>query len=134
MPSREKRAWVMLSIIVVIFAAYFVLVPRGWRLDSVSLAVLALVGFIGFRPIKRRSSEVLYDERDLKIERQALPSSLCLFYILMIIFSVSSSITHGWDASVSIEKAVEVFWMVSLAIWAIKALIVIVLYRRGAHA
>lgn len=134
MPNREKRAWILLSIIVVILAAYPVLVSRGWRLDSVSLAVLAILGFLGFQPIKRRFGEVVYDERDLKIEKQALLSSLCLFYILMIAFSVASGITHGWHASVSVEKVVEIFWIVSLSIWAIKALIIIVLYRRSAHA
>jgi len=134
MSRQEKRAWIMLSIIVITLAAYFALVSYGGKLDSVSLAVFAVLGFLGFRRIKRRPGEVLYDERDLKIERQALLSSLCLFYILMIVFSVASSFTDGWDVNVSIRMVVEVFWIVSLVIWAIKALIIIALYRRSAHA
>ena len=133
MSRQEKRAWILLSIILITLAAYFALVSYGWKLDSVSLAVLAVFGFLGFRRNKSRPGEILYDERDLKIERQALLLSLCLFYGLMIVFSVVSS-TLGWDASVSIEIVIQVFWIVSLIIWAFKALFTITLYRRSARA
>jgi hypothetical protein len=134
MPRQEKRAWILLSIILITLAAYFALVSYGGKLDSVSLAVLAVFGFLGFRRNKGRPGEILYDERDLKIERQALLFSLCLFYGLMIVFSVASSFWHGWDTSVSIEIIVQAFWIVSLVIWALKALFTIALYRRSARA
>ena len=134
MSRQEKRAWILLSIILITLAAYFALVSYGWKLDSVSLAVLAVFGFLGFRRNKSRPGEILYDERDLKIERQALLWSLCLFYVLMIVFSVASSFWYGWDTSVSVEIAVQAFWIVSLVIWALKAIFTITLYRRSARA
>ena len=133
MPDQEKRAWFELGVILITLAVYFAFI---WyvRLDSVSLAVFALTGFLGFRRYKRRPGEVTYDERDRQIERRALLSSLCVFYVLMMIFSVAAGITNGWDKSVPIWIAVQVFWAVSLVIWAIRALIIIMLYRRSAHA
>jgi uncharacterized membrane protein len=134
MADQEKRAWIVLSIILITLAAFFALVSFGWKLDSISLSVFAVVGFLGFRRHKRRPGEVSYDERDRQIERQALLSSMCLFYALLMAFSVAASFTHGWDATVPIWLVVQIFWAVSLVIWAIKALIIIVLYRRSAHA
>ena len=131
MANQEKRAWIELSIILVILAAFFSLVSFGWRLDSVSLAIFAIVGFLGFRRYKRRPGEVIYDELDLQIERQALLSSMCGFYILLIIFSLAA---QKFDTAVPIWMVVQIFWAVSLLIWAIKAIIIIVLYRRSAHA
>jgi uncharacterized membrane protein len=96
--------------------------------------VFAIAGFIGFRGFRRRSGEVIYDERDLQIQKQALLSSLRTFYAVMIVFSVVVGITKGWDASVPIWTVVQIFWAFSLMIWGLKALLIIVQYRRGAHA
>ncbi len=124
----------MLAIILITLAAYFAFASHGGKLDSVSLAVFAIVGFIGFRPYRRRSGKVIYDERDRQIERHALFASLCVFYIFAIVFSVVVGITRGWDASVSIWMAVQIFWIFSLIMWGLKALLIIVQYRRGSHA
>ena len=75
-----------------------------------------------------------YDERDLQIHRQSLLTSLRVFYVFMILFSVIVGFTNGWDASVSVWMIVQVFWTVSLMIWALKYLLIIMQYRRGAHA
>ena len=129
----EKRAWIELTIIFVTLTVYCVYISHV-RLDSTSLAVFALAGFLGFAGRKRRKGEVQYDERDRQIERQALLSSLILFYILVIAFSVAAGFTNGWDASVPVWMIVQIFWAASLTIWAVKDLIIIVQYRRGAHA
>ena len=81
-----------------------------------------------------RSGKVVYDEPDMQIQRQALLTSLRVFYVLMILFSVIVGFTNGWDASVSIWMIVQVFWTVSLMIWSLKYLLIIMQYRRGAHA
>jgi hypothetical protein len=133
MSNPEKRAWIELSIVLITLAVYFAFISFG-RLDPVSLSIFALASFLGFRRNKRRRGQVTYDERDRQIERQALFSSLCAFYVLMMIFSVAAGMTNGWDTSVPVWMAVQIFWALSLLIWAMKALIVIVLYRRGAHA
>jgi hypothetical protein len=133
MADGEKRAWIELSIILVTLTVYFLFIAFG-RLDSVSLAVFALAGFLGFRRSKRRRNEVAYDERDRQIEKQALLCSLMAFYLFMLLFSVAAGMTNGWDRSVPLWLVVQIFWALSLVIWAVKALIVIVLYRRGVHA
>ncbi len=133
MSDQEKRAWFILSIIVATLAAYFAFISLV-RFDPVSLAVFALTGFLGFRGSKHRRGEITYDERDRQIEKQALLSSLYVFYVLILAFSLAAGFTHGWDTSVPLWMVIQVFWGVSLVIWGIKALIIIVLYRRGAHA
>ncbi|MGC9973730.1 MAG: hypothetical protein ABSE56_24430 [Bryobacteraceae bacterium] len=133
MAVQEKRAWFMLSVILVTLAVYFAFISMV-RFDSVSISVFALTGFLGWRRSKRRRGEITYDERDRQIEKQALLSSLCVFYGLILVLSLAVGFTHGWDASVPLWMVIQIFWAVSLVIWAIKALIIIVLYRRGAHA
>jgi uncharacterized membrane protein len=134
MANQEKQAWIGLIIILVTLAAYFALFSYRGKFDSTSLAVFAIAGFLGFRRTRRRSGEIVFDERDRQIQRQALLVSMCIFYISMIIFSVVAGITNGWDASVPIWVVVQVFWAALLVVWAIKFLIVIMQYRRGAHA
>ena len=133
MPYQEKRAWFMLGVIVITLAAYFAFISLV-RFDSVSLTVFALAGFLGLRRSKRRRGEITYDERDRQIERQALMASLCAFYALILILSLVADFTHGGDASVRLWMVIQIFWAVSLVTWGIKALIVIVMYRKGAHA
>lgn len=132
MPEQEKRAWFMLTIIVLTLAAYFAFISFV-RFDSVSLTVFALIGFLGLRR-RKRSREITYDERDRQIEKQALLWSLGIFYALILVFSLGVGFTNGWDRSVPLWTVIQVFWAVSLVIWAIKAVFIIVLYRRGAHA
>jgi uncharacterized membrane protein (DUF485 family) len=133
MAVQEKRAWFMLSVILVTLAVYFAFISLV-RFDSVSLTVFALAGFLGLRRSKRGRGEITYDERDRQIEKQALLSSMCVFYGLILALSLAVGFTHGWDASVPLWMVIQIFWAVSLVIWGIKALITIVLYRRGAHA
>jgi hypothetical protein len=133
MPVQEKRAWFVLSVILVTLAVYIAFISLV-RFDSVSLTVFALTGFLGWRRSKRGRGEITYDERDIQIEKQALLSSMCVFYGLILVLSLAVGFTHGWDASVPLWMVIQIFWAVSLVIWAIKALIIIVLYRRGAHA
>ena len=132
MPEQEKRAWFLLTIVVLTLAAYFAFISFV-RFDSVSLTVFALIGFLGLRRPKR-SREITYDERDRQIEKQALLWSLGVFYALILVFSLGVGFTNGWDRSVPLWTVIQVFWAVSLVIWAIKAVLIIVLYRRGAHA
>ena len=129
----EKRAWIELSIIFVTLALYGIFISRG-KLDPISLSIFALAGFLGFARGKRRKGEVLYDERDRQIERHALLSSLIVFYMLVAVFSVVAAFTNGWDAAVPIWMVVQIFWAAALAIWAVKDAIIIVQYRRSAHA
>ena len=133
MPYQEKRAWFMLGVIVITLAAYFAFISLV-RFDSVSLTVFALAGFLGLRRSKRRRGEITYDERDRQIERQALMASLCAFYALILVLSLVADFTGGGDASVRLWMVIQIFWAVSLVTWGIKALIVIVMYRKGAHA
>jgi uncharacterized membrane protein len=116
MADQEKRAWIELIVILAILAAFFALMSFGWRLDSVSLAIFAIVGFLGFRRYKRRPGEVIYDELDRQIERRALLSSMCVFYVLLIVFSLAA---QKLDTTVPIRMVVQIFWLVSLIIWAI---------------
>ena len=133
MPYQEKRAWFMLGVIAITLAAYFAFISLV-RFDSVSLTVFALAGFLGLRRSKRRRGEITYDERDRQIERQALVTSMCVFYALILVLSLAVDFTHGWDTSVSLWMVIQIFWAVSLVTWGIKALIVIVMYHRGANA
>lgn len=133
MAVQEKRAWFVLSVILVTLAVYIAFISLV-RFDSVSLTVFALTGFLGWRRSKRRGGEITFDERDRQIEKQALLSSMCVFYGLILVLSLAVGFTHGRDASVPLWMVIQIFWAVSLVIWAIKALIIIVLYRRGAHA
>lgn len=133
MPYQEKRAWFMLGVIAITLAAYFAFISLV-RFDSVSLTVFALAGFLGLRRSKRRRGEITYDERDRQIERQALVTSMCVFYALILVLSLAVDFTHGWDTSVSLWMVIQIFWALSLATWGIKALLVIVMYHRGAHA
>jgi uncharacterized membrane protein len=133
MPYQEKRAWFMLGVIAITLAAYFAFISLV-RFDSVSLTVFALAGFLGLRTSKRRRGEVTYDERDRQIERQALVATMCVFYALILVLSLAVDFTHRWDTSVSLWMVIQIFWAVSLVTWGIKALIVIVMYHRGANA
>ena len=133
MPDQEKQAWIALTIILVALVAYFSLISFV-KFDSASMAVFAIVGFLGFRRFRSKSKEVVYDERDRQIERHALLTSLRVFYVFLILFSVVVGFAGGWDASVPIWMAVQIIWAISLTMWALKALLIIVQYRRGAHA
>ena len=132
MAELEKRAWFELSIILITLAVYVAMISFV-RFDSVSLAVFALAGFLGVRRRKARGGEVLFDERDRQIERQALLYSLMCLYCLMLLFSVVAGVI-GWDGAVPIWILIQIFWAVSLVVWGLKAAFVIISYRRGAHA
>jgi uncharacterized membrane protein (DUF485 family) len=133
MPDQEKRAWIALTIILIALIAYFSLISFV-KFDSASMAVFAIVGFLGFRRFRGKSREAVFDERDRQIERNALLTSLRVFYVFLILFSVVVGFTQGWHTSVPIWMAVQIFWAVSLVMWALKALLIIVQYRRGAYA
>lgn len=133
MSRQEKRVWFMLGVIVVTLAVYALFISLV-RFDSTSLAIFALTGFLGWRRTKARRGEVTYDERDRQIERQALLSSLLVFYGLVLVLSIVAGVWHGGDASLPLWMVIQIFWALSLVVWGIKAGMVILLYRRGAHA
>jgi hypothetical protein len=131
MSDQEKSAWIQLSIILVTLAAYFIIISFV-RFDSVSASIFAIAGFLGFRP-KRRSGVVVYDERDREIERRALLTSMIVFYLLAIAFTVIAGSGFS-DHSVPVWKICQMFWAATFVVWAIKAILIIVSYRRGANA
>lgn len=133
MSRQEKRVWFMLGVIVVTLAVYALFISLV-RFDSTSLAIFALTGFLGWRRTKARRGEVTYDERDRQIERPALLSSLLVFYGLVLVLSIVAGVWHGGDASLPLWMVIQIFWALSLVVWGIKAGMVILLYRRGAHA
>jgi hypothetical protein len=133
MSDQEKRAWIELSIILGTLAVYFAFIAFG-RLDPVSLAVFALAGFLGFRRKRPRAGVVTYDERDGRIERHALLTSLIVFYLLAIAFTVAAGVAGYGDRSVPIWVVIQIFWAASLVVWAVKAIIIIVSYRRSVNA
>jgi len=132
MSDQEKSAWIQLSIIAITLAAYFLMISFV-RFDSVSASVFAIAGFLGLRRKRPRSGEVSYDERDREIERRCTLTALIVFYLLAIAFTAVAGSGFG-DHSVPVWIVVQIFWAASFVVWAIKAILVIRAYRKGAHA
>jgi hypothetical protein len=132
-PTQEKQAWFTLGVVGVTLAAYLIFI-RFVRFDPVSLAILALSGFLGVRITKRRKGEIEFDERDREIHRRALATALTVAYSLLLAVTVVFNIAKGDDYSVRLWVVMQCFWAGSLAMFGLKSALVIVAYRRGRDA
>ena len=113
-------------------AAYLVFI-RFVRFDPVSGAIFALSGLLGVRIKKRRPGEISFDERDKEIERRALLTTLFVAYAAVLLLTVLSiAKSDGFKAPMWI--VMQCFWGGSIAMWGLKAALVIAAYRRGRDA
>jgi hypothetical protein len=136
MPKQEKDSWFILVVIAATLALYFAFLAVVGMNQAAGgvFALAALTGIPGMKRRKRQGGDVVYDERDRHIERQALLFSLTAFYGGMILFGLVTGFWAGWETSVPLWKVFQVLWAVALVVWGLKAAFIIVLYRRGAHA
>ena len=132
MPQQEKQAWFVLSVVGVTLASYVAFISII-RFDPSSAAVFALSALLGLPIWKHRRHEITYDERDRQIERQALLSSLRVFFVLIVLLPLATGFTRGWNTPVRLWVALQTLWAVTLAIWGVKAIVIIALYHKGAN-
>ena len=139
MPRQEKDAWFTLIVVGATLALYFAFIAVV-RMSEASVAIFALAGLTGVTGMKRKAlrrrqdREVIYDERDRQIERQALLFSLTMFYGGMILLGLVTGFWEGWATAVPLWKVFQIFWAAAVVVWGLKAAAIIVLYRRGTHA
>ena len=139
MPRQEKDAWFILVVIGATLALYFAFLAVV-GMSQAGFAIFALSALTGVPGMnrkalrKRQGGDVVYDERDRQIERQAVLFSLTVFYGGMVLLGLVTGFWIGWETAAPLWQVFQIFWAAALVAWGVKAAAIIVLYRRGAHA
>ena len=133
MPKQEKQAWFTVGVVAATLIAYVAFI-RFVRFDPVSTAIFGLSGFLGVRMNKRRRGEVEFDERDREIQRRSLLAALTIGYALLLVLTVVITVAQGDDYSVPLWLVMQLFWGGSLAMFGLRSALVIMAYRKDAHA
>jgi len=131
MTATQKNAWFSLAVILVSLIAVGCLYPFiGWKANG----ALGLCGLLGFGPLfyRKRSSEVVMDERDLLIEKRAALIGYSVFWVVYVLLaSLFAPMVFGKAGSIPV---LVVQWSVFYALilfLGVKSLATLVQYTKG---
>ena len=127
MTALQKQAWYNLSVVVVTLVVVAALVPWG----KGALGGFGLLGFLGFNILffRRKSGEVLADERDVVIQRKSWFVAYTVFWIAFIAAGTSVALLYPESVPAILVHA-GVWGAVSL-IFLVQSVATLVRYARG---
>ena len=139
MNTLEKRAWYTLAVIAVTLAVYL---PVGFAagFGGASLGSLGIFGCVGGVVLigrrEKAAGRTIFDERDSEINRVATLAGYSAFWIALVLGVMIPFFHLGPSTEISLPAYVfptllMLAWMIILAV---RALVTVVLYRKGSHA
>lgn len=134
MNAMEKVAWT--EVIVAGLAIVAAAVSSIW-LGHAASAALAILGFVLFGAIflRRRGNEIVTDERDHSIEKDATNRAVHLTWITMVISLAGLTLFFGSrDANIPNRYLVWLVWLQFALLYLTKGLITLRAYRGISHA
>lgn len=138
MHVQEKQAWFVLGVSAVVGAMAAVLVAVFGPHPGVYF-VFGLFFLLFFTPLigrrQRRAGEVVFDERDRQIAASATLGGYSIFWGLLVAAAMGPWLLLGPTATLSVRTTTITNLLAAaiLVIALVRSLIVVVLYRRGAH-
>ncbi len=139
MNTQEKRAWFILAVLAATLAVYLPLAfVTGFHVAS--LGVTGVFGLAGAAPLigrrEKAAGKPTFDERDSEIEKAATLAGYSIFWLALVLGIMVPFFILGPNAPVTIPMYVFPMLLVfaSMIIFGIRALVTVVLYRRGSHA
>ena len=136
MTDSEKWAVWTLGVVVVTVIAYFVLVALRGN-GPITLSAFAFTALVALPKLSRRGlTGSPLDERESGIAHKALLASFRAMWVLVVMLFVITGWIKGWDTTLSLPmwKLAEAIWWLGTLMLAVRAVITLVLYRRGSHA
>lgn len=134
---QERRAWFVVKVVGITFALYGIFVaivgfdPVGQAIFAL-LALLAAEGRIG----RRTEGAVVVDERDQEINRSAALGAYAAFWALLVVAIMTPFFVLGPNADLTIRVSTLTFLLYPAMgfVCLVRAIVMIVLYRRQANA
>ncbi len=138
MSVQEKQAWFILAVLGVTGLVY----------GSLGLAVgfhtwtsgtLGLLGFVGVAPLiglrDRRRGKIIYDERDLLIQRRAGNAALGILWLAFVAGMMAPFFLKGPEATITVPVAGLALVVCGAAVlfYTVQSLAIVIQYRTGRH-
>ena len=102
MSAVQKFAWFNLAVIALTIVALLSLLPYLGKGALGSFGLLGLTGFGGFF-FRRRSCEVVIDERDALIQQRSWVLAYSMFWLVFVLAAVFlSAAVYGWEGAVPV--------------------------------
>jgi uncharacterized membrane protein len=134
MNIQEKQAWYILGVLTLTLVGVVVAgLATGWH--EASLGMLGMGGLAGFAPLigrgKKRSGEIIMDERDLQISREATIIGYSVFWVLFVLAACGPMFVYGTRAMVEIRTGhLALSALLGMyAVFGVRSLATIILYR-----
>jgi hypothetical protein len=130
MTAMQKQAWYNLTVIVLTLLVVFCLYPflhgRAWG----ALGLLGLLGF-GVIFLRRKSGEVLADERDALISLRAMLAAFGVVGMIYLALTLLTPLHYGSDGVVPVPVVQAVLAGGCVLFVAIHSLVMLIQYGRG---
>jgi hypothetical protein len=138
MNIQEKRAWFYLAVIAATLAV-FIPLAFATGFHAASLGALGLFGFAGGASVlgrrEKRAGRVVFDERDKEIDRIATLAGYSTFWTVFVLGVMIPFFILGPNAQVTLPINMFPAFIAPamMIIFGVRAVVVVVLHRRGSH-
>jgi hypothetical protein len=132
MSAMQKWAWFNLAVITLTVVAVLSLLPF---LGKGALGGFGFLGLIGFGPLffRRKSGQVVADERDALIQQRSWVLAYSLFWVVFVLATVLSAVIYGQDGAVPVWVVQSSVFCAFMLVYALHAIATLVQYAGGAR-
>ena len=138
MSVQEKQAWFILAVLAVTGLVYGLLgLAMGFHTGT--LGTLGLLGFVGVAPLiglrDRRRGKVVYDERDLLIQRRAGNAAFGVLWLAFVAGMMAPFFLKGPEATITVPVAGLTLVVCGAVVlfYTVHSLAIVIQYRTGRH-
>ena len=132
MNASQKEAWFNLIVVLSALVMVTVLVPF---LGKGAMGGFGLLGFLGLSPVcfRKRTGEVLLDERDSQIRQRSLVCAHVVFWLMFVFAAMTAPAVYGWNGSVPVSLVTASVWCGVVVVYGVMSLATLIQYGRGGH-
>lgn len=131
MTTLQKYAWYNLVVIALTLSAIGVLIPLAGK---GALGGFGFLGLLGLGPLffRKRSGQVVMDERDQSIANLSWNFAFAIFWVLAVMFAalISASV-YGSEGAVPVWIVQSSVFVGMIVIYAMSSIAILVQYGRG---
>ena len=111
---------------------FFLLIITGNKIE-VACSAFAVFGLYGLGPIifYKKSNKILVDERDLEISRKAGSFAFGMFWVVFVLVTTIITFIKGFESSIPVSFLFLFVWAGAIAISLGRAIIILMMYRKG---
>lgn len=138
MSVQEKQAWFILAVLGVTGLVYGALgLAVGFH--TWTLGTLGLLGLAGLAPLiglrERGRGEIIYDERDVLIQRRAGNAAFGVFWLVFVVGMMAPFFLKGPEATITVPVAglALAVCVGTVLLFAVQSAAVVIQYRTGRH-